>query len=324
MKLDFSSPKKGEATAALPTVATTTSPSTAALATPINAEEKITLTQSPGVNVIVQTTTSEGSGNGQSLASSSGNSQPQKGPMKINNKKLKGNSRRNRIVTFDEHQLNQSGSFSSIPIKDLLVLAQQQVSSFKSPKKSMPSCSLSPQPSSPPESFPQSQPRQISNVTAVTIPNDVSGVCATPTTTAGVSSLHQQQQQEVGGAGCINSNNTGLLATVTYTTTNTSTVVANVATSPAAMSTCVAMATTTPATTSTNPTRCCTGLYKICFVTITILLVLIKRLKLHHHPLFKLGRLKLSSSDLSQSLTRLAICCTGFLSGGEGWLCSPP
>lgn len=271
MKLDFSSPKKGEAA----TATTTTSPPNAPLATPINAEDRDTLNRSPSVNVIVQNTTSESSGtNHQSPSSVSGSSQSQKGMVKSSNKKLKGNSRRNRIVTFDEHQLNQSGSFSSIPIQDLLILAQQQVNSFKSPKKSAPSCSSTSQPSSPlqpisqppPQSLPH--PRQISSVTAVTIPNDiVSSVFTTITTssvvtmtTAGVSSL---QQQDVGGAVSSSSNSSsnshqGLLVTMGHICTNASTMttVNHVTTTPAVTTTGISITTTTPSTiNTTNPTR---------------------------------------------------------------------
>lgn len=263
VKLDFSSPKKGE-TATISPNTTTTSPATSVEATPINAEEKDTMNQLPGMNVIVkQVSNSEGSGSNQSI---SGNKQSQKVGVKNSNKKVKGN-KRNRIVTFDEHQLNQSGSFSTIPIKDLLVLAQQQVSSVRSPKKNTPSLPSSPQPS-PPQSLPQ--PRQrISNVTAVTIPDDtVSSVVTTvtsssvvTTTTADMPSL---QQQEVGGAGSINSSGStssspcpGLPVTVAITTTtNTSTMVANdVTTSPALTTTCTSVTVANPTTTNTNPTR---------------------------------------------------------------------
>ena len=268
VKLDFSSPKKSETAAASASPNTMTSPPTIAAATPTNAEEMNTVNQSPRVNIIVQqTSTSEDTGNNQSSSSISGNNQSQKGGVKNSNKKLKGNKRA-RIVTFDEHQLNQSGSFSSIPIKDLMILAQQQVNSFKSPKKSsMPFCSSSPQPSSPLQSFPQ--PRQkISAVTAVTIPNEVVSSVVTAssvvtTTTAGVSSL-QQQQQDVGGAGCsISGSSSNPHAgfppvTMPSTTANmTTTAVANHATSPAMMTTCAPITITTPPTTNTHPTRCC-------------------------------------------------------------------
>ena len=253
MKLDFSSPKKNETVASAVPTTTTPSPPTNSAATPINIEEVETLNQSPGVKVIVQqTSTNEGTGNNQSSSSTSGS---QKSGVKSVNKKSKG-SKRTRIVTFDEHQLNQSGSFSSIPIKDLLMLAQQQVNSFKSPKKSsIPSCPSSPQPISPPQSFPQ--PRQkISSVTAVTIPNEIaSNIVTTPsivtTTTVGVSSL---QQQDVGGATCSggSSNHTGLSMTMANTTANAMPIVT---TAPAMTTSCVSTIAPTPVTTSTHTTR---------------------------------------------------------------------
>lgn len=277
VKLDFSSPKKGEGAA---TATTTTSPPNAPLATPINAEDKDALSQSPGVNVIVQNATSESSGNNQSPSSISGSSQSQKGTVKTNVKKLKGNSRRNRIVTFDEHQLNQSGSFSSIPIQDLLVLAQQQVNNFKSPKKSAPSCLSTSQPSSPLQSLPQSlpQPRQISSVTAVTIPNDVvSSVFTTITTSSAVTMTTvgvSLQQPDVGGASSSSNSSSiphqSLPVTMGQTcTANTSTVttINHVTTTPA-VTTGVSITATTPATTNTNPTRSCVFLNNFFFTTI--------------------------------------------------------
>ena len=268
VKLDFSSPKKSETatvtSAGTPTARTT--PPTSAVATPTNMEEIHMVDQSPRVNVIVQQTlTSEDTGNNQSLSSTSGSNQSQKSGVKNSSKKLKGNNnRRTRIVTFDEHQLNQSGSFSSIPIKDLLILAQQQVNSFKSPKKgNAPPCSLSPQPSSPLQSFPQ--PRQkISTVTAVTIPNDVISNVITPSsvvtsTIAGVSSLHQQ---DVGGAVCsINDSSSsphlGLPATMPNVTGNTTAAVNHVMTSPPVTTTCAPITVASLATTNTHLTRCC-------------------------------------------------------------------
>ena len=267
MKLDFSSPKKGEAM----TATATTSPPNAPLATPINAEDKDTLNRSPGVNVVVvQNTTSESSGNNRSPNSISGSSQSQKGTVKSSNKKLKGNSRRNRIVTFDEQQLNQSGSFSSIPIQDLLILAQQQVNSFKSPKKSAPSYSSISQPSSPLQPIPQTlpQPRQISSVTAVTIPNDIVSSVFTTVTTPSVVTMTapgvSSQQQDVGGAvssssSSSNNSHQGLPVTMGHISTNTSTVTTlnHVTTTPAVTTTGISIAATTPATTNTNPTRSC-------------------------------------------------------------------
>ena len=251
MKLDFSSPKKNETVASAAPTTTTPSPPTNSTATPINVEEVETLNQSPGMKVIVQQTSSNGeTGNIQSSSTTFGS---QKSGVKSVSKKSKGN-KRTRIVTFDEHQLNQSGSFSSIPIKDLLMLAQQQVNSFKSPKKSStPSCPSSPQPISPPQSF--TQPRQkISSVTAVTIPNEIaSNIVTTPsiitTTTAGVSSL---QQQDVGGAACSGSNNpcAGLSVTMANTTANA---MPNVTTALA--TSCVSTIAPTPVTTSTHTTR---------------------------------------------------------------------
>ena len=266
VKLDFSSPKKSETAAASAATSTAmTSPPTTAVATPTNVEEMHTVNQSPRVNVIVQQTpTSEDTGNNQSLSSTSGNNQSQKSGVKSSNKKLKVNNRRTRIVTFDEHQLNQSGSFSSIPIKDLMILAQQQVNSFKSPKKSSTPCSLSPQPSSPLQSFPQPRQKIISTVTAVTIPNDIvssvtpSSVVAT--TTAGVLSL---QQQDVGGAGCSisgSSSSPHLGLSVTSATGNITTVAVvenHITTVPALMTTCAPVTVATPATTNTHLTRCC-------------------------------------------------------------------
>ena len=267
MKLDFSSPKKSEAATTVGTpTATRTTPPTSAVATPTNMEEMHTANQSPRVNIIVQQTSSEDTGNNQSSSSTSGINQSQKSGVKNINKKLKGNNRRTRIVTFDEHQLNQSGSFSSIPIKDLMILAQQQVNSFKSPKKSStPSFSSPPQPSSPLQSFPQ--PRQkISTVTAVTIPNDVVSNVITPSsvvtsTTAGVSSLHQQ---DVGGAvysisGSSSNPHLGLPVTVASATSNTTAavVVNHVMTNPSVATTCAPVAVTTPAATNTHTTRCC-------------------------------------------------------------------
>lgn len=255
VKLDFTSPKKSEPTLPLPNTSTT--PPTTLAATPTNPEEN-TVEQSSGMSVIVQTPTSEGSDDSRVLNS---NSQSQKSGVKNNNKKLKGN-KRNRIVTFDEHQLNQSGSFSSIPIKDLLMLAQQQVNSFKSPKKgAVPPLSLSPQPSSPVQS--SSQPRQVSGVTAVTIPNEATSTPVTTVTAssvfttaiAGVSSL---QQQEVGGAV---SGGTGLPKTVphtaaTATVPNTSTM-SHIMTSPATTTTCLSVTMATPVVTCSNSTRSC-------------------------------------------------------------------
>lgn len=276
VKLDFSSPKKSEtATAAGTPTATRTTPPTSAVATPTNMEEMHTVNQSPRVNIIVQqTSTSEDTGTNQTSSSTSGNNQSQKSGVKNSNKKLKGNNnRRTRIVTFDEHQLNQSGSFSSIPIKDLMILAQQQVNSFKSPKKSnAPSFSLSPQPSSPLQSFPQ--PRQkISTVTAVTIPNDVSNII-TPSsvvtlTTAGVvSSLHQH---DVGGAVCSISSSSsnphlGLPATMASATVSTTpaVLVNHVMTSPPMATTCAPITVAAPATTNTHSTRCYSIIIILC------------------------------------------------------------
>lgn len=285
VKLDFSSPKKSEVAAAPPI--TTTTPPTTAVTTPINPEEENTANQSPGINVIVQTPSIES----------------HKGGVKNSNKKLKGN-RRNRIVTFDEQQLNQSGSFSSIPIKDLIILAQQQVD--KSPKKG--TTPLSPQ-SSPLELYPQ--PRQkVSNVTAVTIPNDktttVSTLSVVTTTTAGVSSLHQQ---DVGGASSGGITHTGLPVTMTtHTVTNASAVVTtHITTTPAVTTTCVSI-TTAPATTYINTTRCCSVL-NLFFVKIIFSLVFNKTLMLYHHFLFKPDRLKLSSNETRLTIYTVAIVC---------------
>jgi len=308
VKLDFSSPKKSEAASAPPTT-TTTQPNTA-VTTPINVEENNTINQSPGINVTVHTTNIEGPGSDQLPSSISGNSQSQKSGVKNSNKKFKG-SKRNRIVTFDEQQLNQSGSFSSIPIKDLIVLAQQQVDSFKSPKKdTVPFSSLSPQ-SSPPQLYPQSS-HKISGVTAITIPSDkttVSTIVTTvptsfvvTTTTAGVSSL---DQQEMGGAG--SSSDGGNTHMEFPTTMSTHTITATVTTcitttTPAVMS--VPITTTASATTYINTTRCCSILN---FVFEKIFsLVFNKTLTLyHHHHLFKPDQLKLFSNDPpDQSQTR--------------------
>lgn len=158
VKLDFSSPKKDDVTAQAP------APPASTLATPTE-EETDSPPTNKGVDIIIQTPVDGAPEKNQAQTPKTTQLQQHK-----NGVKSKRNIKRNRIVTFDEQQLNQSGSFSNIPIKNLMMLAQQQVASFRSPKKdhtTPPSCS-------PPETpSPASrQPRPLKKVTAVTIPTN--------------------------------------------------------------------------------------------------------------------------------------------------------
>jgi len=163
VKLDFSSPKKDDVTAQAP------APPPITLATPT--EEK---TNSPssnkGVDIIIQTPVDGAPEKKQVLTPTTSTKTTQLQQQLKNGVRSKRSIKRNRIVTFDEQQLSLSGSFSNIPIKNLMMLAQQQVASFRSPKKdntTPPSCS-------PPETpSPASrQPRPLNKVTAVTIPTN--------------------------------------------------------------------------------------------------------------------------------------------------------
>ena len=186
VKLDFSSPKKDD-------VSAVPAPPPDTVATPTK-EESNSPPGNDGVDIIIQTPINGTPEKKQSQTPTScKNSQLQHHK---NGVKSKRNIKRNRIVTFDEQQLNQSGSFSNIPIKNLMLLAQQQVASFRSPKKS----NSTPPSISPPETPPPPVSRQLLNkVTAVTIPTNQPPLSTVVTASLPISTT-AVQQPDVGRA----------------------------------------------------------------------------------------------------------------------------